>query len=61
MDDFIFHESLNNLTPADVYFGRREMILKERQKLKKLQLLTSEMSGKNKINNKSKKNTKFEF
>ncbi len=25
-----FHESLQNLTPADVYFGRGETILKQR-------------------------------
>ena len=30
------HESLNNLTPADVYYGRGEAILEEREKIKKL-------------------------
>ena len=30
-----YHESLNNLTPADVYFGRAEMILTERQRIKR--------------------------
>jgi transposase InsO family protein len=30
------HESLNNLTPADVYFGRGEAILEERRRIKKL-------------------------
>ena len=34
-----YHESLNNLTPADIYFGRGEMILKERQKLKKIAII----------------------
>jgi hypothetical protein len=34
-----YHESLNNLTPADVYFGRGEMILKERQKLNKIAII----------------------
>jgi len=29
-----YHESLNNLTPADVYFGRDRNILKERRKIK---------------------------
>jgi len=30
-----YHESLKNLTPSDVYFGRGAKILKERQKIKK--------------------------
>ena len=30
-----YHESLNNLTPADVYFGRGEKVLKERASIKK--------------------------
>ncbi|MCO4848735.1 MAG: transposase, partial [Yoonia sp.] len=29
------HESLNNVTPADVYFGRDKAILREREKIKK--------------------------
>jgi len=31
-----YHESLKNVTPADVYFGRSEAILREREKIKKL-------------------------
>jgi len=31
-----YHESLNNVTPGDVYFGRAENILREREKIKKL-------------------------
>ena len=34
-----YHESLNNLTPADVYFGRGELILKERERLKKMAII----------------------
>ena len=30
-----YHESLNNLTPADVYFGRAQSILTKREKIKK--------------------------
>ena len=29
-----YHESLNNLTPADVYFGREKEIIKKRNILK---------------------------
>jgi hypothetical protein len=30
-----YHESLNNLTPADVYFGRGQTILLEREGIKR--------------------------
>jgi putative transposase len=29
-----YHESLNNVTPADVYFGRQQTILRQRSKIK---------------------------
>ena len=30
-----YHESLQNLTPADVYFGRGETILRQRERIKR--------------------------
>ena len=30
-----YHESLQNLTPADVYFGRGNAILKQRERIKR--------------------------
>ena len=29
-----YHESLDNVTPADVYFGRQQTLLSERQRIK---------------------------
>ena len=30
-----YHESINNLTPADVYFGRGQSMLKQRERIKR--------------------------
>ncbi len=30
-----YHESLNNLTPADVYFGRGQSIINNRERIKR--------------------------
>jgi transposase InsO family protein len=35
-----YHESLNNLTPADVYFGRGQAILEERERIKEQTIQT---------------------
>jgi transposase InsO family protein len=34
-----YHESLGNLTPADVYFGRAKQILKQREEIKRKTML----------------------
>ena len=33
-----YYESLDNVTPADVYYGRKDAILKRREKIKKRSL-----------------------
>ena len=35
-----YHESLNNLTPADVYFGRDQAILLQRERIKQKTIKT---------------------
>jgi putative transposase len=35
-----YHKSLNNVTPLDVYFGRHEAILKQRERIKRKTLET---------------------
>jgi len=34
-----YHESLDNLTPADVYFGRKKEVLTKREKIKRMTLM----------------------
>jgi putative transposase len=34
-----YHESLDNVTPADVYLGRQYAVLSERAKIKRLTML----------------------
>ena len=35
-NDERYHESLDNVTPADVYFGRQHAVLTERSKIKRI-------------------------
>lgn len=47
-----YHESLQNLTPADVYYGRGEFILKERERIKQ-QCLNQRKIEYQKLNNRN--------
>ena len=35
-NNYRYHESINNVTPADAYFGRHTAIIERREKIKKL-------------------------
>ena len=41
-----YHESLNNLTPADVYFGRGEEIIRKREKIKQKTMIQRRIESK---------------
>jgi hypothetical protein len=38
-NNYRYHEALNNVTPADVYYGRKREILTRRERIKKETLL----------------------
>ena len=40
-----YHESINNLTPADVYFGRASDILAERERIKRQTIADRPLAG----------------
>jgi hypothetical protein len=40
VDNQRYHESLNNVTPSDVYFGRVQAILNKRERIKRKTLET---------------------
>ncbi len=53
-----YHESLNNVTPADVYFGRDKAIIRERAKIKKLTVQKRRLQHQNRRHNQSRKRTR---
>ena len=45
-----YHERIDNLTPADVYFGRAEAILAERKRIKRTTIENRRTAGRLKFN-----------
>lgn len=50
-----YHESPNNVTPADVYFGRDKAIIREREKIRKLTIRQRRLQHRNWRHNQSNK------
>ena len=46
-----YHESLNNVTPSDVYFGRDKVILRQRERIKRKKLETRRVHQGNRPHN----------
>lgn len=53
-----YHEALSNVTPDDVYFGRKEAILKQRQELKKKTIQNRRKYNQKQYGNRKSKSSK---
>jgi hypothetical protein len=53
-----YHESLGNITPDDIYFGRKEAILKRRQELKEQTIQNRRKYNQKKYANRKSKSSK---